>query len=92
MSAHKDRTAFLRRSLQVDGVASGLCGVLLLAAAEPLSALMGLSGPGIARLVGALLLIYGGALLYNAARATVSRAERWPRSCSMQAGWSAARW
>lgn len=35
MSARPDRTTFLRRSLQLDGVASGLCGVLLLAAGTP---------------------------------------------------------
>jgi hypothetical protein len=75
MNAHPDRTTFLRRSLQLDGIASGLCGVLLLAAAQPISALMGLAGPGIARVVGTLLVVYAAALLYNAARATVSRAE-----------------
>jgi hypothetical protein len=75
MSAPTDRTTFLRRSLQLDGIASGLCGVLLLAAAEPISALMGLAGPGIARAVGGGLVIYAAALLYNAARATVSRVE-----------------
>ena len=66
-------SSFLRRSLQIDGVASGLCGVLLLAGAGPLSSLMGLAGPGIARMVGALLVVYAAALLWNGARATVSR-------------------
>ena len=66
-------TSFLRRSLQIDGVASGLCGVLLLAGAGPLSSLMGLAGPGIARMVGALLVVYAAALLWNGARATASR-------------------
>ncbi len=75
MSAPTDRTTFLRRSLQLDGIASGLCGILLLAAARHISALMGLAGPGIARVVGALLVVYAGALLYNAARVTVSRVE-----------------
>ena len=75
MSTPIDRTTFLRRSLQLDGIASGLSGVLLVAAAEPISALMGLAGPGIARVIGAGLVIYAAALLYNAARATVSRVE-----------------
>lgn len=66
-------SSFLRRSLQIDGAASGLCGVLLLAGAGPLSSLMGLAGPGIARMVGALFVVYAAALLWNAARATVSR-------------------
>jgi hypothetical protein len=75
MNAHADRTTFLRRSLQLDGIASGLCGILLLAAAPPISALMGLAGPGIVRAVGGVLMVYAAALLYNAARGTVSRAE-----------------
>lgn len=66
-------SSFLRRSLQIDGVASGLCGVLLLASAGPLSSLMGLAGSGIARMVGALFVVYAAALLWNGARATVSR-------------------
>lgn len=86
MSAPADRTLFLRRSLQLDGVASGLCGVLLLAAAQPISALMGLAGSGIARLVGALLVIFAAALLYNAARATVSPAEA-AAAVALNVGW-----
>lgn len=66
-------SSFLRRSLQLDGVASGLCGVLLLVAAGPVSAPMGLAGPGVARIVGALPVLYAAALLWNGARATVSR-------------------
>jgi hypothetical protein len=53
MDSH-DSTTFLRRSLQLDGVASGLTGVLLLVAAGPVSTLIGNAAPGIARLVGAL--------------------------------------
>jgi hypothetical protein len=68
-----DETSFLRRSLQLDGVASGLCGVLLLAAAGPVAPLMGLGSPGIARAVGALFVVFAAAVLWNAARATVSR-------------------
>ena len=86
MSAPTDRTSFLRRSLQLDGIASGLCGVLLLAAAAPIAALIGLAGPGIARVVGALLVVYAAALLWNAARATVSRAEA-VAAVVLNAGW-----
>ena len=86
MNANTDRTSFLRRSLQLDGIASGLCGVLLLAAASPISALMGLADPSIARVVGALLMIYAAALLYNAARATVSRREA-VAALVLNAGW-----
>jgi hypothetical protein len=75
MNTTIDRTTFLRRSLRLDGIASGLCGALLLLAAGPISTLIGLPGPGLARAVGAGLLVFAAALLWNAARATVSRGE-----------------
>ena len=74
MDSH-DSTTFLRRSLQLDGVASGLTGVLLLVAAGPVSTLIGNAAPGIARLVGAGLVLYAAALLWNARRATIARGE-----------------
>jgi hypothetical protein len=74
MESH-DSTTFLRRSLQLDGVASGLTGVLLLVAAGPVSTLIGNAAPGIARVVGALLVVYAAALLWNARRVTVARGE-----------------
>ena len=86
MNANTDRTSFLRRSLQLDGIASGLCGVLLVAAASPISAVIGLAEPGIARVVGALLVAYAAALLWNGARATVSRAEA-VAAVVLNAGW-----
>jgi hypothetical protein len=86
MNANTDRTRFLRRSLQLDGIASGLCGVLLVAAASPISALMGLADPSIARVVGALLMVYAAALLWNGERATVSRAEA-VAAVVLNAGW-----
>jgi len=70
-----DSARFLRRSLQLDGIASGVTGMLLLVGAGPVSALIGLSAPTIARAIGALLAVYAAALLWNAARATVSRRE-----------------
>jgi uncharacterized membrane protein len=86
MNANTDRASFLRRSLQLDGIASGLCGVLLVAAASPISAVIGLAEPGIARVVGALLVVYAAALLWNGARATVSRAEALA-AVVLNAGW-----
>jgi hypothetical protein len=86
MNANTDRTSFLRRSLQLDGIASGLCGVLLVVAAAPISALMGLAGPSIAWVVGALLMVYAAALLWNGERATVSRAEA-VAAVVLNAGW-----
>jgi hypothetical protein len=86
MNANTDRTSFLRRSLQLDGIASGLCGVLLVAAASPISAVIGLAEPGIAQVVGALLVVYAAALLWNGERATVSRAEA-VAAVVLNAGW-----
>ena len=48
---------------------------LLLCGAGPVSAATGLSTPGLARVVGALLALYAGALLWNADRPRVGRAE-----------------
>ena len=86
MTTQTDRARFLRRSLQLDGIASGLCGVLLVAAASPISAVIGLAEPGIAQAVGALLVVYAAALLWNGARATVSRAEALA-AVVLNAGW-----
>ena len=86
MNANTDRASFLRRSLQLDGIASGLCGVLLVAAASPISAVIGLAEPGIAQVVGALLVVYAAALLWNGERATVSRAEA-VAAVVLNAGW-----
>lgn len=86
MNANTDHTRFLRRSLQLDGIASGLCGVLLVVAASPISAVIGLAEPGIARVVGALLVVYAAALLWNGERATVSRAEA-VAAVVLNAGW-----
>ena len=86
MSAPPDRTSFLRRSLQLDGIASGLCGVLPLAAASPIAPVIGLADPRVARVVGALFVVYAAALLRNAARATVSRAGALA-AVVLNAGW-----
>ena len=70
-----DHMTFLRRSLQLDGIASGLCGLVLVGGAGPVSTLIGLSTPFLARAVGAGLLVYAAALLWNASRSRVSRGE-----------------
>lgn len=88
MTIQTDRATFLRRSLQLDGIAPGLCGGLLLFAASSISALVGLPAPGIARAVGALLLVYAAALLWNAGRARVSRGEA-RLAVVLNAGWVA---
>jgi len=66
---------FLRRSLQLDGIASGLTGALVLVAAGPVSAVIGVSSPTVARIIGVVLAVYAIALLWNASRVHVSRGE-----------------
>ena len=75
MTTSTDRSTFLRRSLQLDGIASGLCGALLLVAAPTIAAHFGIASAGIPRAVGTGLLVFAAALLWNAARASVNRAE-----------------
>ena len=75
MPLPSDNTSFLRRSLQLDGAASGLTGALLVLAAPAISRLIGLSAPGIARAVGVGLLIFAVALLWNASRPAPSLGE-----------------
>jgi hypothetical protein len=75
MTSSTDRSTFLRRSLQLDGVASGLCGLVLLLGAPPISGLFGLPTAGIPRVVGAGLIVFAAALLWSASRPRVSRGE-----------------
>ncbi|OLC00348.1 MAG: hypothetical protein AUH30_02755 [Candidatus Rokubacteria bacterium 13_1_40CM_68_15] len=70
-----DQTTLLRRSLQLDGAASGLCGALLLLAARPIATLIGFRTPTIAWAVGASLVVYAAALLWNASRVNVDREQ-----------------
>ena len=81
-----DSTRFLRHSLRLDGIASGLTGALLLFGAGPVSALIGLSTPSVARMIGAGLVLYAAALLWNAGRARVSRVET-VAAVVLNAGW-----
>jgi hypothetical protein len=74
MNARSNRATFLRRSLLLDAAASGGTGALLLLGAEPLSTLIGLTAPVVARIVGAGLLVYGAALLWHGRCPEPSRA------------------
>jgi hypothetical protein len=73
MTSHS--TTFLRRSLQLDGTSSGLCGVLLLVAARPVADLIGLPSAGVTRAIGAFLVVFAAALLWNARRVTPDRQQ-----------------
>ncbi len=62
-------STLLRRALQADGVFCTLSGLLLIADAGPIAALIGVSQPWILTVLGVDLLIYA-ALLFLAARRT----------------------
>src|SRR5262245_2561921 len=75
MHRSTDHTTFLRYSLLLDGIASALCGVILLAVSGPIASVIGLAEPRIAVAVGGLLVVYATALLWNARRPAISRGE-----------------
>ena len=64
--------SLLRLALAADAAASGAMGILLAAAAEPLTAWFGLPLP-LLRAVGLLLIPYAAVLVYLATRATTLR-------------------
>ena len=68
-----NHTMFLRRSLQLDGVASGLTGVLLLAGGGMLAPLFGVSERAFIHMIGGGLIVFAAVLLWNAARTRPSR-------------------
>jgi len=64
----------LRYALAVDGVISGLCGVVAILAARPLADLLGVPAPAVLVVVGAGLLVYAAGLILGARRPRVSPA------------------
>jgi hypothetical protein len=75
-SAVRDGGRFLRFALRLDGAASGALGVVALAAAAPLSGLLGLTASAL-RGTGAFLVVYALALVLIAARPAISRPAAW---------------
>src|SRR5688500_13919408 len=73
MSSQERSANFLRRVLQADALASGLSGALLIMAAKPLAAFIGVGLPLPLIVTGVFLLLYAGALLQQAAQDTLSR-------------------
>ncbi|GAA2387358.1 hypothetical protein [Nonomuraea africana] len=67
-----DRTKFLRLALAADAVVTGGNGLIYLAAAGPVSGLLG-PDAGLLREIGIFLLVYGAAVGFLAGRATISR-------------------
>jgi hypothetical protein len=73
MSSQERSIHFLRRVLQADALASGLSGALLIVAAKPLAAFIGVGLPLPLIITGAFLLLYAGGLLQQAAQDSLSR-------------------
>jgi hypothetical protein len=63
----------LRLALRADAIFCIATGVIGLAAAQPLSALLGIQPPLALSILGAIVAVYGAFLLYTAAQAQVSR-------------------
>ncbi len=75
MNAQNNEADLLRTVLLANCVFSGLSGIILLFASNPLTELFGLHMPTILIGAGALLLLYAAALLVNARRVTVCQTE-----------------
>jgi hypothetical protein len=67
------QSTFLRRALQLDGAFSGLSGIGLTVTAGPASSFLGLDRPWIVLVLGLILVLYGGTLLYAAAQDRLDR-------------------
>lgn len=72
-AAEADSAAFLRRVIRADGLFSGFSGLLLMAAAAPLAAFLGLSTPWVLAAIGVTLLLYAADLWTIAAQKPISR-------------------
>jgi len=66
---------FLRRALLANGIFSLISGIILIVAAKPLSALLGVAPPLILLATGGCLLVYAAALFRNALREEVCQTE-----------------
>ncbi|HYH29562.1 MAG TPA: hypothetical protein VD903_04175 [Pseudonocardia sp.] len=76
LAAVRDGGQLLRFALRLDAAASGALGLLALAAAAPLSGLLGPTA-GMLRGTGAFLVTYALALVLVAARPAISRPAAW---------------
>jgi hypothetical protein len=75
MNTDRRPSHLLRRALQANGAFSALSGLILLAAAQPLAALLGLSHPMTLVGVGISLLLFSAGLWRNSRRETVNQME-----------------
>jgi hypothetical protein len=73
-------TAILRRALAADGVVSGASGIVVVLAARPLAAWLGVNSAAGLAIVGVVMLVYAASLLYAVPR------ERLHRGFALAAG------
>lgn len=70
-----DSTRLLRRSLMVDGITSGVSGLVLLALPGPTAGVLGIGPPRALLTVGALLLLFAAFVVRTARRPVVRRGD-----------------
>jgi hypothetical protein len=75
MNSQNPKSNLLRRVLQANSAFAALSGIILLVAAKPISALMGVNAPPILIGIGLSLLLYAAGLFCNARRAAINQAE-----------------
>ena len=72
-TVQRENGNLLRRALRANGVFSGLSGLLMTVAANPLAELLGLNNPLILLITGVSLIIFSAALFYRAAQESLDR-------------------
>lgn len=77
MNDQPPKSTLLRRALQANGAFSALSGVVLIVAARPLAAWLGLTDTLILIVTGVSLLLYAAGLFRNARREIINHLEAW---------------
>ena len=65
-TTHTTKYSTLHTALGINGIFSGISGILFIAVAGPIATFMGLEAPGILRIIGVLLLIFAADLFWIA--------------------------
>ncbi len=73
LPSRTSNTHVLRRTLQTNGIFSGVSGIALIAGAGPIAFFLGLSSPIILVIIGTVVLLYAASLFMAAARRTIDR-------------------
>ncbi|MBI1880412.1 MAG: hypothetical protein HYR94_19715 [Chloroflexi bacterium] len=76
-AAQSAKSTLLRRTLQTNGVFSGLSGIVLIAGATQLTSLLGLDTHLILIVVGVVCILYAASLFFNTTQKFVDPAFAW---------------